>query len=78
MCSDARRRFVIGFTIEDAIMTLWYCDRSQILLSNEFNFVQVSMCIHVQIRTHNAEVFRRTIARSFTSSLLSALRSHIS
>ncbi|KAJ3557751.1 hypothetical protein NM688_g1301 [Phlebia brevispora] len=40
MRSDPHRRFAYGFTAEDANMTLWYCDRSQILLSSRFSFIK--------------------------------------
>ncbi|KAJ3555180.1 hypothetical protein NM688_g2718 [Phlebia brevispora] len=36
---DPRRRFVYAFTVEDATMRLWYCDRSQVVVSDPFNFV---------------------------------------
>ncbi|KAJ3556307.1 hypothetical protein NM688_g2099 [Phlebia brevispora] len=39
MRNDPRRRFVYGFTAEDANMRLWYCDRTQIVFSTAFNFV---------------------------------------
>ncbi|KAJ3556690.1 hypothetical protein NM688_g1890 [Phlebia brevispora] len=37
---DPRRRFVYGFTVDDADIKLWYCDRSQILVSRPFNFIK--------------------------------------
>lgn len=42
MGQDPRRRFTYGFTVVDTSMSLWYCDRSQILASEPFNFVSVS------------------------------------
>ncbi|KAJ3554316.1 hypothetical protein NM688_g3173 [Phlebia brevispora] len=36
---DARRRFVYGFTVDDSRMRLWFCDRSQIVVSDSFLFV---------------------------------------
>ncbi|KAJ3552127.1 hypothetical protein NM688_g4317 [Phlebia brevispora] len=36
---DARRRFVYGFTVDDSRMRLWFCDRSQIVVSDPFLFV---------------------------------------
>ncbi|KAJ3558267.1 hypothetical protein NM688_g1024 [Phlebia brevispora] len=39
MRNDARRRFVYAFTVEDTNMKLWYGDRSQILVSESFNFI---------------------------------------
>ena len=41
MNQDARRRFVYGFTIEDCHMRIWFCDRTQILVSTEFDFISV-------------------------------------
>ena len=43
MNGDARRRFAYGFTIEDSWMRLWYCDRMQMIVSESFNFVHVSL-----------------------------------
>ncbi|KAJ3558271.1 hypothetical protein NM688_g1022 [Phlebia brevispora] len=39
MHHDARRRFVHAFTVEDKNMRLWYGDRSQVLVSEPFNFI---------------------------------------
>ncbi|KAJ3556689.1 hypothetical protein NM688_g1886 [Phlebia brevispora] len=39
MRRDPRRRFVYGFTIEDTDMRLWYFDRSQIIASQPYNFI---------------------------------------
>ncbi|THG98583.1 hypothetical protein EW026_g3618 [Hermanssonia centrifuga] len=39
MREDPRRRFTFGFTIEDTEMKLWYCDRSQTVASQPFNFI---------------------------------------
>ncbi|KAJ3558270.1 hypothetical protein NM688_g1023 [Phlebia brevispora] len=39
MAGDPRRRFVFSFTIENVKMRLWFCDRSQILVSEPFNFI---------------------------------------
>ncbi|KAF7799144.1 hypothetical protein EIP86_010375 [Pleurotus ostreatoroseus] len=36
---DPRRRFVIGFTIVNHDMRFWYCDRSQVSVSEPFNFI---------------------------------------
>ncbi|KAJ3556687.1 hypothetical protein NM688_g1888 [Phlebia brevispora] len=38
MQKDPRRRFAFGFTAEDANIKLWYCDRSQIVVSDPFDF----------------------------------------
>lgn len=38
---DPCRRFTFGFTIENVGMKLWFSDRSQILVSEIFNFVTV-------------------------------------
>ena len=50
MREDPRRRFVIGFTIEDVSMRFWYCSRSDVLVSEEFNWQEVGGVdtIHVQ------------------------------
>ena len=42
MREDARRRFVYGFTIEDVNMRLWYASRSDVFMSEPFNWQQVS------------------------------------
>ncbi|KAF7790445.1 hypothetical protein EIP86_001400 [Pleurotus ostreatoroseus] len=39
MNRDPRRRFTFGYTIENATMRLWYYDRSQIVVSEPFNFI---------------------------------------
>ncbi|GJE95061.1 hypothetical protein PsYK624_112400 [Phanerochaete sordida] len=39
MQEDARRRFVIGFTIENVSMRLWFLSRSEVLATAEFNFM---------------------------------------
>ncbi|KAF7799155.1 hypothetical protein EIP86_010386 [Pleurotus ostreatoroseus] len=39
MRNDVRRRFVLGFTIENTDMRIWLCDRSRILVSQPFNFI---------------------------------------
>lgn len=41
MRRDPSRRFTFGFTVEDASMKLWYCDRSQIVVSEPFDFIEV-------------------------------------
>lgn len=41
MREDARRRFVIGFTIENVEMRLWYCSRSDVFVSKPFNWQDV-------------------------------------
>lgn len=43
MHRDPRRRFVFAFTVENVNMRLWYCDRSQKLVSESFNFMTVSL-----------------------------------
>ncbi|EKM53007.1 uncharacterized protein PHACADRAFT_124468 [Phanerochaete carnosa HHB-10118-sp] len=39
MREDARRRFVIGFTIEGDRMRLWFASRSEVVASWPFNFI---------------------------------------
>ncbi|KAJ3521814.1 hypothetical protein NM688_g8969 [Phlebia brevispora] len=39
MKKDARRRFVYAFTINNATIRLWFCDRSQILVTEPFKFI---------------------------------------
>ena len=41
MREDGRRRFVIGYTIENTNMRLWFCSRSDILVTEQFNFTRV-------------------------------------
>ncbi|KAJ3541551.1 hypothetical protein NM688_g6067 [Phlebia brevispora] len=36
---DPRRRFIYAFTIENATMRFWFCDRTQIVVSEPFNFI---------------------------------------
>lgn len=42
---DERRRFTLGFTIEQNSMRLWYVNRSDIFVSEAFNFISVSESI---------------------------------
>lgn len=51
MREDARRRFVIGFTIEDVNMRLWYCSRSDVFVSETLDWQKVRgvnpiRCVH--------------------------------
>ncbi|KIP12353.1 hypothetical protein PHLGIDRAFT_113828 [Phlebiopsis gigantea 11061_1 CR5-6] len=39
MREDARRRFVIGFTIDNADMRYWFCSRSDVFMSTSFNWL---------------------------------------
>ena len=41
MREDARRRFVIGFSIDDTSMRLWYFSRSDAYVSESFDFLEV-------------------------------------
>ena len=41
MREDVRRRFVIGFTSEDATMRFWFCSRSDVFVSEPFDFLKV-------------------------------------
>ncbi len=43
MQKDPRRRFAFAFTIENTDMTLWFCNRSQIVKSESFNFILVGL-----------------------------------
>lgn len=42
MRDDPRRRAAYGFTIENTTVRLWYCDRTQVLVSSPFDFFQVT------------------------------------
>ncbi|KAJ3555479.1 hypothetical protein NM688_g2554 [Phlebia brevispora] len=58
MRNDPRRRFVYAFTIEDATMRLWYCDRSQVFVSIPFNFNENSdALLHFVISVSFAEPY---------------------
>jgi hypothetical protein len=41
MVEDPRRRFVFAFTIENTVMRVWMASRSDILVSQPFNFITV-------------------------------------
>lgn len=41
MLEDPRRRFVFGFTIENTRMRLWRGNRTEVLVSEPFNFITV-------------------------------------
>lgn len=47
MREDARRRFVIGFSIDDCDMRLWYFSRSDAYVSEPFNFLTVRRITYV-------------------------------
>ena len=49
---DPRRRFALGFTIENTDMTLWYCDRAQLIVSERFDFCKVSVDVENETSTH--------------------------
>lgn len=40
---DLSRRFNFAYTIENTNMRLWFCDRAQIVASESFNFITVSI-----------------------------------
>lgn len=42
MRETVNRRFMFGYTIEDANMRLWFASRSDIIVSEQFNFITVS------------------------------------
>ncbi|KAI0341438.1 hypothetical protein BDW22DRAFT_1485428 [Trametopsis cervina] len=39
MRETVQRRFVFGYTIEDASMRLWFCSRADFFVSEQFNFI---------------------------------------
>ena len=41
MRDDARRRFVYGITINDTLLRFWYNDRSAVIASQLFDFIEV-------------------------------------
>ena len=41
MREDPRRRFVFGFTIENTQMRVWMANRSEVVVSEPFNFITV-------------------------------------
>ena len=45
MREDPARRFVVGYTIEDTSMRLWFCSRSNLLVTAPFNFLRVSKIV---------------------------------
>lgn len=50
MHDDPRRRFVHAFTIENTTTRLWFASRSEILVSEPFNFMTVSALSFLIIR----------------------------
>ena len=68
MQEDARRRFVIAFTIENTNMRFWLASRSEVLVSLPFKWITVRhlfLC-HPSSTDH---IFPRTanVRRSFSS-----------
>ena len=45
MMEDPRRRFVHAFTIEDTMMRVWMGNRSEMIVSKPFDFMNVSILI---------------------------------
>jgi hypothetical protein len=41
MRTDARRRFTFGITIENTKTRAWFCCRQVVLVSEQFNFLEV-------------------------------------
>lgn len=41
MHDDARHRASFGMTIENATTRVWFCCRSMVIVSEEFNFIDV-------------------------------------
>ena len=41
MRDDPRRRFVYGFSIDDCKMRLWFASRSDVIVSEPFDFMKV-------------------------------------
>ena len=39
---DVQRRFTFGYTVADARMDFWFCDKSQMVVSNPVNWITVS------------------------------------
>lgn len=50
---DPSRRFTFAYTIEDTNMRLWFCDRAQIVASEAFNFIKVSLFQPRRIAYHD-------------------------
>ena len=40
---DVRRRFMFGFTIENTGMELWFCDRTQVVVSSAMDWITVGV-----------------------------------
>ncbi|KAF9803980.1 hypothetical protein IEO21_09496 [Rhodonia placenta] len=40
MCKDPRRRFIIGMTVEDAKLRIWFCNRSELLVSEAVSIME--------------------------------------
>ena len=47
MYGDARRRFVVAFTIENRAMRLWFGSRFEVFVSEPFDFITVSSRVYV-------------------------------
>lgn len=43
MCKDPRRRFIIGMTVEDAKLRIWFCNRSELLVSEAVSIMEVRL-----------------------------------
>ncbi|EKM53940.1 uncharacterized protein PHACADRAFT_209774, partial [Phanerochaete carnosa HHB-10118-sp] len=68
MQEDARRRFVFGFTIANTSMRMWFCSRSEVLVSEEFDIMAnrralVDFLIRITFATRLQLGYDETIVR---------------
>ncbi|KAI0683193.1 hypothetical protein BC835DRAFT_768834 [Cytidiella melzeri] len=49
MQEDPRRRFVLAFTIENTQMRVWMANRTEVLVSQPFNFIKASRLFHSRL-----------------------------
>ena len=68
MQEDARRRFVIAFTIENTQMRFWLASRSEVLVSLPYNWITVRHTfLHQPFSAYHVYTRTTDAPRSFSS-----------
>lgn len=49
MRDDVRRRASFGMTIEGVITRVWFCCRAMVVVSEEFNFINVRIFFKIKL-----------------------------
>lgn len=74
MREDPCRDFAYGFTIEDTTMKMWYCDRSNIVISDEFDIHKVRGRVLIIAPQSPIQIASRIVENSSFSAYPSSTR----